>query len=51
MGFTEVLTLIFIVLKLTHYIDWSWWAVFAPELVVLAIYGIVAILVVIGVKR
>ena len=27
-----VLTLIFVVLKLTHVIDWSWWAVLAPEI-------------------
>ncbi len=25
MGFVEVLTLLFIVLKLTGQIDWSWW--------------------------
>ena len=30
MSFASVLTLIFITLKLTGYIDWSWWWVLAP---------------------
>ena len=30
MGFLEVLTLIFIVLKLTAYVDWSWFHVTSP---------------------
>lgn len=30
-GFTSLLTLILITLKLTHYIDWSWWLVLAPS--------------------
>ena len=29
-GFSWALTLIFIVLKLTNVIAWSWWWVFAP---------------------
>ena len=29
-GFTGVLTVAFIVLKLTHVIDWSWWWVLSP---------------------
>lgn len=29
-GFCSLLTIAFIVLKLTHYIDWSWWWVLAP---------------------
>lgn len=33
MSFLSVLTLIFIVLKLTEFIDWSWWLVLAPTLV------------------
>lgn len=28
--FLKILFLIFLVLKLTHVISWSWWAVFAP---------------------
>ena len=29
-GFTGLLTIVFIVLKLTGYIDWSWWWVLSP---------------------
>jgi hypothetical protein len=29
-GFSGLLTIVFIVLKLLHYIDWSWWWVLAP---------------------
>jgi len=29
-GFCSLLTIVFIVLKLTHYIDWSWWWVLSP---------------------
>lgn len=30
-GFLPALTLLFIGLKLTHYIDWSWWYVTMPS--------------------
>lgn len=43
MGFTEVLTILFIVLKATGYINWSWWLVFTPELVAAAFYLLVLI--------
>jgi len=33
MGFLETLTIVFIVLKLTDVVVWSWWAVFSPMLV------------------
>lgn len=29
-GFVNLLTVLFVGLKLTHYIAWSWWWVFAP---------------------
>ncbi len=29
-GFTGLLAIVFITLKLTGYIDWSWWWVLAP---------------------
>ena len=38
MGFCEILTLIFIVLKLTNHIDWSWWWVVSPEIIGLVLY-------------
>jgi hypothetical protein len=37
MGLASTLTVVFIVLKLTHLIDWSWWAVLSPTLIDLAI--------------
>jgi len=33
MGFLETLTIVFIVLKLTEVIAWSWWMVFSPMLI------------------
>lgn len=38
MGFTEFLTLVFIVLKLIDVITWSWWLVLLPELIGFAFY-------------
>ena len=29
-GFVGLLTILFIALKLTNYIDWSWWWVLSP---------------------
>ena len=29
-GFGSILFIVFLVLKLTNVIDWSWWWVFAP---------------------
>jgi hypothetical protein len=33
MGFTEVLTLVFIVLQLTHVIHWPWYEVLGPLII------------------
>lgn len=38
MGLLEVLTIIFIVLKLLGVITWSWWLVLLPGLIALGIY-------------
>lgn len=54
-GFFGLLTIVFIVLKLTHVINWSWWWVLAPAwmpmLIVLVILSAVAIVAVIGHKH
>jgi hypothetical protein len=49
-GFTGLLTVLFIALKLTHVIDWPWWWVLSPvwisllaTLVVLLVVALVAI--------
>lgn len=44
MGFLEILTLIFIVLKLFGIITWSWWLVVLPEIIASIIYIIAIIL-------
>lgn len=36
-GVLEVLTIVFVVLKLTGVVTWSWWIVLAPILIPLAI--------------
>ena len=36
-GFTGLLTIVFITLKLTGYIAWSWWWVLSPILIPLSI--------------
>lgn len=36
-SFVNLLTITFIVLKLTHVIDWSWWWVLSPSWISLAI--------------
>lgn len=43
MGFTEVLTIIFVVLKLIGKIDWSWWLVLLPEILAGAWYVVLII--------
>ena len=40
MGFTEILTIVFIVLKLLGVITWSWWLVLLPEIIAFAFYVI-----------
>ena len=36
-GFTGMLTILFIGLKLTNVIDWSWWWVLSPPLIALTL--------------
>lgn len=38
MGFLELLTALFVALKLFDVIDWSWWLVFAPMYVYVAVF-------------
>lgn len=47
MGFTEFLTIIFVVLKLIGVISWSWWLVFLPEIIAAVLY----ILLIIGICK
>ena len=43
MSFTTLLTLSFIILKLTHVINWAWWIVLAPLWIGLALAIFVSI--------
>ena len=45
MGFLEVLTIVFIVLKLTDVIAWSWLIVFSPMLIGYAIIFVGGIII------
>lgn len=51
MGFTEVLTIIFIVLKILGKIDWSWWLVLLPEIIAVVLYIIICVSVAIKTHR
>ena len=51
MGFTEVLTIVFIVLKLIGIINWSWILVLLPEIIMIVIYIIVILITVIRYKN
>lgn len=44
MGLFEVLTIVFVILKLTGVIAWSWWLVLLPEIIAVGIYVIMLIL-------
>lgn len=43
-GITTILQVVFIVLKLVHVIDWSWWWVLAPTWISLAFVVVVLII-------
>lgn len=46
-GFSGLLTIVFIVLKLIGYISWSWWWVLSPLWISFALFIVVAIIVII----
>ena len=48
-GFTGLLTIVFIVLKLCHVIEWSWFWVLSPMIFSVGI-GLLFILLALGVK-
>jgi hypothetical protein len=50
-GILELLTIIFVVLKIVGTVDWSWWLVLLPEIIAVVFYGLwVGLLVIIGSK-
>ena len=40
MGFPEILTVVFVVLKLIGVISWSWWLVLLPEIIGVVLYAL-----------
>lgn len=51
MGFTEVLTIIFVILKVFDVISWSWWIVFLPEIIAFVLYVVVFLAGLLGVGK
>ena len=43
-GFVGLLTILFIALKLTGYIDWSWWWVLSPLWISASLLGLLLML-------
>jgi hypothetical protein len=50
-GFFGLLTTVFITLKLTHVIDWSWWWILSPILIPLGVVAVILILAVLAATR
>lgn len=48
MGFTEILTFIFVVCKLFGVINWNWVLVLLPEIIAVAFYFMAFILNIVG---
>jgi len=51
MGFTEVLTLVFVILKGTGHLNWPWWQVFIPEYVAASLWVLVILGAILGIFR
>lgn len=47
-GFVGLLTIAFIVLKLTHFINWSWWWVLSPVWIAFILVFLVVVVVLIA---
>lgn len=49
LSFGSILFFIFLVMKLTHYIDWSWWLVTAPLwLPITVVVGFIGVMGLVG---
>lgn len=44
-GFPAVLTIVFVIMKLTHFISWSWVWVLAPTWISLALSVVMSVLI------
>lgn len=51
-SFIEIITVVFIVLKLLNKISWSWWWVFSPILLLLiVVFGLIFIIFIINIIK
>ncbi len=46
-GFLNLLTIVFIVLKLTHYIDWGWLWILLPTILQICIVLVILIAIIV----
>ena len=51
MGFTEILTIIFVLLKVFGVVSCAWWVVFLPEIIAVVIYLIAFIACLMGIGK
>jgi hypothetical protein len=52
MNLINILTVIFVIAKITGYINWSWWLVFAPTLISITLFVVIAALALfVGTKK
>lgn len=51
MGFAEVLTIIFVIMKCLNVINWAWWKVFLPEIIAGVLYVIFIVIWLINYNR
>lgn len=51
MGLTEILTIIFVIMKLLGKIDWSWWLVLLPEIIAVVVYILLVISVIVSASK
>lgn len=48
MGFTELLTIVFVVLKLIGVISWSWFFVLLPEIIAFVVYALLIVALIVS---
>lgn len=51
MGISEILTIIFVTMKLLGKIEWSWWLVLLPEIIGLAVYVLIVVSIIVSHNR
>lgn len=51
MGFTEILTIIFIVLKLLGVITWTWWVCLLPEILAGVLYVVIVVVQLVAIYK